>query len=394
MTLPDPDARFSMLDALGDLVAPETRNSVARWLTGVPPDSPELRLMDAVVAEPDEAVAATMVFLLDSHLREATRVPLELRVQLLELLACGVITNLPEAIDPWLPPRPRMEFETVRTRDEVLSWLCVPNRGLRTAHPVYVAAFRASPRELQHTGAIHRGEPMPVPSQRAMVRFLASLADHLAPLATREERPEFDALVARGRPYVEGKKLAEDYRASGRKRAPMLTVASAAHRQAVARWAYATDKNETAIAAVSDAIPLAAQRGGWVAAEHLLAAIDEGLRRADVEGALEERDKAASAPLRRALFRGPELWMAELDSGALGLLRKEGRRWAWHEGAQDELLPLLPDAFFEAAALAACEPYDPARTFAPLAPVPSKRPQTKTRPKTEPRPKTKARSRR
>ena len=72
----------------------------------------------------------------------------------------------------------------------------------------------------------------------------------------------------------------------------------------------------------------------------------------DVVNALTKRKKEPGQPVARCLWRGTDadgaaLWLAELEGGTSGLLRKVGRRWQWFEGPRDEVLANLPGERFE-----------------------------------------------
>ena len=86
--------------------------------------------------------------------------------------------------------------------------------------------------------------------------------------------------------------------------------------------------------------------------------LPEKVRRLDIVHAVELKKKRPSRPIARAVHRGSEggkivLWLAELEGGGLGLLSKQGRLWAWNEGSRDDVLPLIPDKYFERAVMAA-----------------------------------------
>ncbi|MFO0547307.1 MAG: hypothetical protein U0271_02905 [Polyangiaceae bacterium] len=101
------------------------------------------------------------------------------------------------------------------------------------------------------------------------------------------------------------------------------------------------------------------QHGFERARSTLLGAV-ELLRRVDVEAALFLYRIECSAPITQVVWRGGRVAYAledgvrlvRLANGAWALLSRGGDGWLWTEGSRDEVLAVVPDAFFEPAVLA------------------------------------------
>jgi hypothetical protein len=207
---------------------------------------------------------------------------------------------------------------------------------------------------------VHRGEPEPFIGARNTVRlvvFFARRVEHLVPKAAKKE---FDRLVG----------LAEKAVTAGRAgpsvgqaidRAPMegpVAIARSACVEARTTLSRPDMAGGAARPAGVKTVGILLEAEGKDAVRTFLADVDEELRRLDVAHALDLKKKTPTSPIVRAVHRGAEkgkvvLWLAELENSQLGLLSKQGVRWAWNEGGRDEILATIPDVHFERAVMAA-----------------------------------------
>ena len=255
------------------------------------------------------------------------------------------------------------EATTSRARSRIIDALTESEgenaASLDGAHSVLAHAWRAAPADARPSGEVHRGEPEPFIGGRNTVRLVISFARRVTHLVSRAERKEFERLV----------QLAQTAVAAGRPNEPLAEAIARAPREGVMSIARAAcvearttlSNPDMAGAAARPAgvrtVGLLLEADGKDAVRSFLSDLDEELRRLDVAHALDLRKKTPSRPIVRAIHRGAEkgnvvLWLAELEGGQLGLLSKQGVRWAWNEGSRDEILATIPDAHFERAVMA------------------------------------------
>ena len=250
------------------------------------------------------------------------------------------------------------------TREPILERLAASDGdalvSLDNAHPVLAHAWRAAPADARPTAAVHRGEPEPFIGARNTVRLVIFFARRLEHLVPRASKPDFDRLVSLAEKAVIAGRTGPDL---GRAidRAPMDGPVAIA-RSACVEARNALMRPDMAGGAARPAgvktVGILLEAEGKNAVRSFLSDVDEELRRLDVVHALDLKKKTPTSPIVRAVHRGAEkgkivLWLAELASGQLGLLSKQGVRWAWNEGDRDDILATIPDVHFERAVMAA-----------------------------------------
>jgi hypothetical protein len=235
--------------------------------------------------------------------------------------------------------------------------------SMENAHGVLVYAWRAAPAEARPPGPVHRGEPEPFIGARNTVRLVVYFARRVAHLVPRNEKKAFERLLRLAVTSLGAARSNESLReaimeASTQAREGAMSLARSACVVASTALARPDMVGTAARPAATKVVGLLLEADGNDAVRNFLADVDEELRRLDVAHALDTRKKSPSRPIVRAIHRAAEkgqvmLWLAELEGGQLGLLAKQGRRWAWTEGTRDDILAMIPDAHFEAAVMAA-----------------------------------------
>jgi len=237
-------------------------------------------------------------------------------------------------------------------------------------HVLYVQASNAarSARRLLKDVVPHRGEPTPdigVRGQATVALFAAWCVEHLVP---KDDHADFVRVLRDAETALRQRTVTDELARAVRR----WTTAGAndVSRRVPAWLAYSAAsqvedfcKQETgganAFRTVVEVTAILDHREGHQGALKFVRALDDELRRIDVENALEVRHRKASSKIRRAVWRGGPnkrtvtFWLAELADGRYGLLAREPRRWKWTEGERDDVFALIPDAHFEEAVLAA-----------------------------------------
>lgn len=261
---------------------------------------------------------------------------------------------------------------------------------LANAHAILAHAYRAAPRAAWPVRAVHLGEPEPFIGAKGAVLIAIFIARELESLLeTRADKKAYRALL----------RMAEESVAAGKPTDELLANVDEASREGVmslARSACAearaalrrpdTAGGAARPAAVKAVSLLLAERPddnmklGEDLTRRFLERLDDELRRLDVVHALTTRDRTSSRPIASAVFRAGEqtrssglatrgkgtLWLGLLEPApkhgpTLGLLAKQGRYWTWTEGSPQDVLALVPDTYFEAAAMAASQAISPSK---------------------------------
>ena len=249
------------------------------------------------------------------------------------------------------------------TRDRLVAELLTPleKPSLAGVHTLLVHAVRAAPAEALPAGPLHRGEPAPsigAQGYTPLALFLARryFEDELTP----EQREIYDGLVREARAILEGGTSAGKTHDPERGWPPALRLAAAAGKDARLSYSRPDSVGTSTRSAITQAVKQLDERGELDRLRVFLQALDDELRRLDVEDALRKKKKEPSSPVACALWRAGEgkkvlFWLARLEDGRYGLLSKIGRRWAWTEGDRDHVLATVPDDRFEAAVMAAAD---------------------------------------
>lgn len=353
--------RQKYLDACNALsLTVPTRDRLLGWLDGLSDEArPEaLALVDQALAASTRTRVGALALLANSL--SASRLDGRARALLLR----RAIERRDTMDDAAARAEALQSAPSAEAYDALLAELArdVSGPSLGNAHTLFLYAWRAAPPEAQTATLIHRGEPEPMIGARGAVRVALYTARALAHLATADERAIFDDLLAATeRALVAREHVRSPVEAVAEKKKGILTIALAPVREMTLSLHRPDSCGAAARPAMTKAVKLLGERDGAAAVRAFLAGLDEELRRADVLYAIEQREKAPTSPVVRAIWRGVgdkglvALWCAELADGRFGLLRKEGRRWVWSEGAPDEILAQVPDAHFDAASRAAHE---------------------------------------
>jgi hypothetical protein len=207
----------------------------------------------------------------------------------------------------------------------------------------------------------HLGGPLPVLPNAAQLAVMLAIAGVLRQLATPDEIDAYDKLVALAQRVADGEqlkqKLLQDVTKTSKKDSPAIKVAKSAARTALG-YLYAAPSARnmvgvnvenagiTGVRALADDDKIAA----------LLASIDQAIMRAELLGALTERELVPTAEIACIVSRpkgtqkGLALVMALLADGRYGLYVKLKSRWEWHEGDRATVFATVPDAFMRAVA--------------------------------------------
>ncbi len=336
---------------------------IARWLDALSPDDrAELALLETVVAEGGPTEAAGFAAVAHFLKGPITGYPLSARLeQLRRVLACHDTHDTLRA-----------RFATPcddTTRAAALAALAEPlgRPTLNHVHSHLLPAMQALPVEALHAAPFHRGEPTPFIGARGHVRFAIFLARAVAHTAAPGDRAAFEAALEAASAHTsKARPPPSPALKAATKLKPTSLASMAARTAAVEANTSVRSPDGTGRSAATTTTKVLLETcatEGPAATRALLAALDDELRRLDALYAFEERDKVPERPVIRAVFRdGPappgkgrvtDTWLVECEGGTFALLNKPKTRWQLTVGPRDEVLAVVPDAYFAAATRAA-----------------------------------------
>jgi len=336
--------------------------SLERWVARVKDDTRVVEAIEMVslVLDSPRRTRWELSRIIDDHLRTPERIfPHDDRMAFLRWIVRTRETTA--KIDAKLAEI--RDAKTDKARAEIIAGLSEHDEGgtegsIENAHSILAHAWRAAPPDARPRHDAHRGEAEAFIGAMGTIRlamFLARRVEHLVTDAAEKKRfagmLKDVAAAADGKPVTERLKTA----AKETKLTGALGIARSACAEAKAVRGRPDMAGSAARPAAVKVVGLVLEAEGKEAVRGFLSALDDELRRLDVVHAMTLKKKTSTSPIKRAVYRGQGVWLAELDENAskFGLLVKQGARWQWLEGEPKDILAMIPDAHFEKAVMAA-----------------------------------------
>ncbi|MGZ3455044.1 MAG: hypothetical protein ACXVEF_35905 [Polyangiales bacterium] len=233
-------------------------------------------------------------------------------------------------------------------------------------HPLLSAAATAMHERFVWREVPHLGGPIPVVTRRAQAEVVAWCAEMIAPLIDAPRLPHYREVLSRVERYRNEptQELLEHARAALHAIArpiPEEDPAIMARFALLAAQHIVRDlRNASRVARIAVRrtvlFSVATPRPELPRPAAFLRALDDRLLRAELEAGIRRRVKEPP-PILRIIHRAadergrPTVWLAEIEGGWGSLVRRHGFHWT--TGSLDEVVAVVPDEHFEAAANAA-----------------------------------------
>ncbi len=252
----------------------------------------------------------------------------------------------------------------------------------RRPHPILSAALAAATPAERPPGPPHLGGPNPVCPAAATVEIAIWVGELALATAFPEEHESIEAALQlardavateahRGRRATDGRDdellqrlEAAVSRATKRKKKKTSPALRIGRQAAAAAAAFLRGKNDIVWvhprASAARIVPVLRQADSPAlpTVQAFLEALDQRIVCAEMATVALRNVKARAKPpprdlaIARVLYRGPEVFLGQLPSGAHALVAKQGRSWTWTEGSAAHVLACVPDAQFAEATAA------------------------------------------
>jgi len=221
-----------------------------------------------------------------------------------------------------------------------------------SVHPVFAAALSGLHENFKWHELVHLGGPVPVVPRRAQAEIALWCAAQLAPLLEGERADPYRELLTVVRNDVtqwttQRVRVIRNAFPPGDDAETMaqIAAASAQHLRSDVRNA-----SRSARAAARLLARVVSGRRLALKPAAYLRSLDERLMRSELEAGVRKRTKEVPQ-IRRIVYRGDGVVVAQLETAWGSLVRRHGFHWT--AGDIDEVLAVVPDDHFEAAADAA-----------------------------------------